>query len=303
MDRREGAQRRTGRIEEDEGHGTGHEANRNVRAARPGTPGYRGPVTDAQVGCTLGFDVTTPAEIVLQVAAAAPAAETLTVSSDGSAVEAVELPGRQHLVVAPAGRLTVAYSASVAARAANGTVSAADRIVGLRPSRYCPSDRLAGFAATQFGGAGDAAATVRAITSWVFEHLSYTAGSSGPGTDAVDTLLAGAGVCRDYAHLVATLCRACNVPARVATVYAPGLSPMDFHLVVETALDGVWRVWDATRLAPRATLIRIATGRDAADTAPATTLSGRLTMPQMQITAVAAGDLPLDDHTSPVTLA
>jgi hypothetical protein len=72
--------------------------------------------------------------------------------------------------------------------------------------------------------------------------------------------------------------------------------------VVETALDGRWWVWDATRLAPRQTLIRIATGRDAADTALATTLSGQLTMPELIITAVAPGDLPYDDHTSPLTL-
>jgi transglutaminase-like putative cysteine protease len=137
----------------------------------------------------------------------------------------------------------------------------------------------------------------------VFNHLFYTAGSSGPTTDAIDTLLSGAGVCRDYAHLAATLCRSLDIPARVAAVYAPGLSPMDFHLVVETALDGVWRVWDATRLAPRPTLIRIATGRDAADTALATTLSGVLTMPELQIFAVAGDNLPLDDHTSLVSLA
>jgi hypothetical protein len=86
-------------------------------------------------------------------------------------------------------------------------------------------------------------------------------------------------------------------------VYAPGLSPMDFHLVVETAIDGHWRVWDATRLAPRQSLIRIATGRDAADTALATTLSGALTVTGMQITAVAPGDLPTDDHAGLVTLA
>jgi hypothetical protein len=78
---------------------------------------------------------------------------------------------------------------------------------------------------------------------------------------------------------------------------------MDFHLVVETAVDGHWRVWDATRLAPRQTLMRIATGRDAADTALATTLSGALTMTTMQITAVAAADLPIDDHAGLVTLA
>jgi transglutaminase-like putative cysteine protease len=256
----------------------------------------------ARVGCTLGFDVTEPAEIVLQIAVAAPAAETLTADTDGRRVEAVEVPGRQHLVRAPAGRLTVTYSAEVGELPEPAGVTETDRIVALRPSRYCPSDRLAGFAATQFGRAGDAIATVRAITAWVHGHLTYLGGSSGPSTDAVDTLLSGAGVCRDYAHLVATLCRAMNVPARVAAVYAPGLSPMDFHLVVETALDGTWRVWDATRLAPRPTLIRIATGRDAADTALATTLSGLLTMPETYITAVAADDLPRDDHTELVTL-
>jgi hypothetical protein len=78
---------------------------------------------------------------------------------------------------------------------------------------------------------------------------------------------------------------------------------MDFHLVAEIALDGRWGVWDATGLAPRQSLIRIATGRDAADTALATTLSGWLTMPELLITAVAGGDLPFDDHTGLVELA
>jgi transglutaminase-like putative cysteine protease len=257
----------------------------------------------AQVGCTLGFDVTEAAEIVLQIAAAEPATETLQISCDGRSIDAVELPGRQHLVQAPKGLVTATYAATVRPVARDNRVTDADRIVALRPSRYCPSDRLAGFAAKQFGYRGNPLAKVRAITAWVHDHLSYEAGASGPSTDALDTLLAGAGVCRDYAHLVATLCRALDVPARVAAVYAPGLSPMDFHLVVETALDGVWRVWDATRLAPRQTLIRIATGRDAADTALATTLSGLLTMPELVITAVAADDLPYDDHTSLVSLA
>jgi transglutaminase-like putative cysteine protease len=261
-------------------------------------------VNISQVGSSLGFDVTAPAEIVLQIAAADPLTESLSVASDGRAVEVVELPGRQHYLRAPKGRLTVTYSAEVAVdRPAPEGVTELDRIVALRPSRYCPSDRMAGFAARQFGGLGDPTATVRAITAWVHDHLSYEAGSSGPTTDAVDTLLDGRGVCRDYAHVVATLCRAMDVPARVAAVYAPGLSPMDFHLVVETALEGRWRVWDATRLAPRPSLIRIATGRDAADTALETTLSGQLTMPELLITAVAGGDLPVDDHLPLVELA
>jgi transglutaminase-like putative cysteine protease len=263
-------------------------------------------VTGSQVGCSLSFDVTEAAEIVLQIAAAESASETLTVTGGGRPLEAVELPGRQHLVRAPAGELTVAYAAIVgaarqvgdAARPDDDAVTEFDRIVALRPSRYCPSDRLAGFALRQFGPAPGPSA----VAGWVFEHLTYAAGSSTATTDAIDTLLAGAGVCRDYAHLTATLCRALDIPARVAAVYAPGLSPMDFHLVVETALDGRWRVWDATRLAPRQSLIRIATGRDAADTALATTLSGALTMTGMQITAVAPADLSLDDHVTPVTL-
>ncbi|MEU4220313.1 transglutaminase-like domain-containing protein [Actinoplanes sp. NPDC026623] len=258
---------------------------------------------NSRAGAILGFDVTEPAELVLRIAAARPLAETLTVTSGGREVEAVELPGRLHYVRAPRGELRLTYAAEVAAGGPEPDgVTEVERIVALRPSRYCPSDRLAGFAATMFGGLGDHTATVRAITTWVFEHLSYQPGSSGPTTDAADTLLDGRGVCRDYAHLVATLCRALNVPARVAAVYAPGLSPMDFHLVAETALDGRWRVWDATRLAPRQTLIRIADGRDAADTALETTLSGRLSMPELTITAVAGGDLPADDHLALVEL-
>jgi len=57
----------------------------------------------------------------------------------------------------------------------------------------------------------------------VSTRLSYEPGSSGPIDGAVDTLLAGAGVCRDFAHLVVALLLAVNVPARVVSVYAPGL--------------------------------------------------------------------------------
>jgi DnaK suppressor protein len=70
---------------------------------------------------------------------------------------------------------------------------------------------------------------------------------------------------------------------------------MDFHLVAETAIDGRWRVWDATRLAPRPAMVRIATGRDAADVAFATVLGGAVSMTTMEITAVAGGDLPADE--------
>jgi transglutaminase-like putative cysteine protease len=43
-------------------------------------------------------------------------------------------------------------------------------------------------------------------------RLNYVPGSSDPIDGAADTLLAGAGVCRDYAQLVIALLRALYIP-------------------------------------------------------------------------------------------
>ena len=109
-------------------------------------------------------------------------------------------------------------------------------------------------------------------------------------------------MCRDFAHLVIALLRARNVPARLVAVYAPGLSPMDFHAVVEAAVDGRWRVVDATAMAPRETLLRISTGRDASDTAFLTVHSGRADLRLGAGRATAHPALPADDLTSLVSL-
>lgn len=264
------------------------------------------------VSTSLTFDVTEPATLVLQVALAGGVPllrERLEITAGSRRVEPtdVEPPvgGRQHLVRVPVGPLNVWYEAEVPpdGQDDDASVTPAERVEALRPSRYCPSDRVLGLAAAEFGSAGNAADTVRAICAYVVEHMTYTSGSSGPTTDAIEALLAGQGVCRDYAHAVAMLCRAAGVPARLAAVYAPGLSPMDMHAVVETDIDGAWRVWDATRLAPRHSLLRIATGRDAADTAFATVLDGRAALTDMSVTAVAAGELQRDDHRQLVALA
>ncbi len=262
--------------------------------------------TNAAAACALSLSIGTPAEIVLQVSAARRlnrvVDDRLEVANNGMPVITRELVGpdqtRQHLVRAEPGVLTVSYQGSVepSGPVEPEWVSDADRIVALRPSRYCPSDRLAGFALSHFSEFPSARERVRAICAYVWRHIGYDNNGSNPTGDAIETLSAGRGVCRDYAHLVVTLCRGVEVPARMVAVYAPGLSPMDFHAVVETAIDGRWWVWDATRLAPRPTLIRIATGRDAADVAFATTLSGQVELSTVELMAVARGELPLDDH-------
>jgi transglutaminase-like putative cysteine protease len=128
----------------------------------------------------------------------------------------------------------------------------------------------------------------------VGHRLNYVPGSSDPIDGAVDTLLAGAGVCRDFAHLVVAMLRAVFVPARVVSVYAPGLYPMDFHAVAEAFVDGQWRVVDGTLLAPRQSLVRIATGRDAADIAFLANHKGAIMLNKLEVSAVVDGDLPRD---------
>ena len=210
--------------------------------------------------------------------------------------------GRLHVVRAPAGQLEVRYRAAVDGRSGPLTGDPLQVSTYLRPSRYSESDRLAALAAVHFDGLTDPGELLLAVSAWVGGRLAYVSGSS-RGTDgAVDTLLAGAGVCRDFAHLAIAVLRARDVPARLVAVYAPGLAPMDFHAVVEALVDGVWQVADPTLLAPRSSLVRIATGRDAADTAFLSNYGGEVLLQALEVAAVVDGDLPYDDVTLPASL-
>lgn len=140
----------------------------------------------------------------------------------------------------------------------------------LYPSRFCQSDRLARFAAREFGMLPRGYERVNAICNWINTQVDYLVGSSTPMTSAYDTFSLRAGVCRDFAHLGITFCRALGIPARFVSCYAWQLTPQDFHAVFEAYLGGRWYMFDATRSAPIDGLIRIAAGRDAADSAFAT---------------------------------
>ena len=228
------------------------------------------------VAATLTMSSPEPATALLQLAVAEPVAEQLTVLSGGAVVEPEEFEvdgARVHRLRLNRGDTTVTYSASVEDGGAPRKVTPAEWAAALRPSRYCPSDQLEGFATTEFDRTLPRTELVPAVAAWVNRRLVYTAGASRPVDTAVDTLLAGQGVCRDYAHLTITLLRALEIPARLVAVYAPGLSPMDFHAVVEADIEGTWSVVDATRLAPTSSLVRICSGRDAADTAFRPTLA------------------------------
>ncbi|HZL80622.1 MAG TPA: transglutaminase family protein [Demequina sp.] len=252
------------------------------------------------VTAQLTVDVSRPSELAMSFAVADRSGgveETLDVRLDGAPLEASVIGDahgtRLHVIRAEVGVLSIAYAATIEGREPPAPSAERDRLRYLRPSRYCESDELAATANAEFGGL-TGYALLEGVSSWVGTRLDYVPGSSLPTDGAVRTLLARQGVCRDYAHLCVALLRASGVPARLVSVYAPGLDPMDFHAVCEAYVDGMWCAVDATALAPRSSLVRIATGRDAADTAFMTVVSGHADLIDMVVGAVA-DVLPDDD--------
>lgn len=268
------------------------------------------PTESVTVRTLLVIPVAAAGRLAVSVAVADERAstETLTVTaSDGSGVAhpAVTLDRgmRLHVLDAPQGEVTLTYESTVAlAPGEPEKVSVADSFTYILPSRYCPSDRLHGLATTEFGAIPEDADRARRIVAWVHERLSYEPGATTATDDALTPLLGGLGVCRDYAHLVVALARAVGMPARYVSVYAPGLSPMDAHAVVEIAIDGAWYVFDATRLAPRRSMVRIGTGRDAADVAILSSLGGVSEPTWFEVTATASPVLPDEDPDALVVL-
>jgi transglutaminase-like putative cysteine protease len=270
------------------------------------------------VGAELTFQVEQPATILLQLRAASSAgtvvSERLDVALDGKPLADIttvdaEYGGQLHELLPTEGLLTVSYFSELDRapdpRAPMSSVGSPEleRQIMLRPSRYCPSDHAVGLALAEFGQLAGPGERARAVARWINARIEYTEGTSGVNDSAEDTVLTGLGVCRDFAHLGIMLLRALNVPARFAAVYAPGLDPMDFHAVFEAWHDDQWWAYDATRLVPRQTLVRIATGRDAADTSFATVTSGIATLTEVNVTATSGGDLPVDPHDQPMAVA
>lgn len=173
------------------------------------------------------------------------------------------------------------------------------------PSRYCQSDRLLRLAYKEFGHLAQGYQRVLAIRDWVTHHVAFTSNTTNGNTSAVDTLIERVGVCRDFAHLMIALCRACNIPARFATGtdYGadPALGPPDYHAYVEAYLGNRWYIFDPSGTAIPMAFVRFGTGRDAADVAFATIFGNVQTQaPLIQTWAVedAPRGIELPHHSS-----
>jgi transglutaminase-like putative cysteine protease len=153
----------------------------------------------------------------------------------------------------------------------------ADCLQFILPSRYCLPDVLSETALDLFGHLPPGWGQVQGICDWVHEHIAYTIGSSTPLTDAADVYLHRRGVCRDYAHLAISFCRALNYPARYVFGYLPLIEAempeegMDFAAYMEVFLGDRWYTFDPRNNARRKGRVLIGRGRDAVDVAMVTT--------------------------------
>ncbi len=240
-----------------------------------------------QLGCELDYDISSESIFIFNIQAMENEyqhilSQSLEIDPNCEKEEYVDREAKNSYfrLIAPEGKLTISYKATVElkhhADNTNKIEEASlarvplDVVPYLYPSRYCQSDRLMKLARDEFGNCRPGYAKVKAVCDWIYHKISYISGSSDSHTSAYDTATERAGVCRDFAHLGIAFCRALGIPARFVSAYAWQLDPPDFHACFEAYLGDRWYLFDATRLAPTNGLVRIGTGRDAADTAFAT---------------------------------
>ncbi len=169
-----------------------------------------------------------------------------------------------------------------------------DTLMYTLPSRFCLSDVLSDQAWSLFGGIEGGWARVQAICDWVHTNIRFQYGTSTAITTAADICAQGVGVCRDFAHLAVSFCRAMNIPARYAFGYLPDIdvppvdAPMDFCAWFEVYLGGKWYTFDARNNKRRVGRVLIGRGRDALDVAMVTSYGS----PRLQSMTVWADEVP-----------
>ena len=160
----------------------------------------------------------------------------------------------------------------------------------LLPSRYCasPTSSRTGLAAVRLDAA-PGGERVQAVCDWIHGNVEYGVPSQ-PTTTVVDVFERRGGMCRDFAHLGVTFCRALGIPARYTFGYMPDIGipgpypPMDFHAWFEVWLGDRWWTFDARFNTPRIGRVPIGRGRDAVDVAMVTTY-GAATLRRMTVWA------------------
>ena len=240
------------------------------------------------VGCEFGLNSLQPATAVVQVAPCLQAGVCISAerweTSAGHHSYVDHYGNRCERFELAAGGSNISYEAHLVitrpgdqiepnARETHVAALPDDVLSFVMPSRFCLPDELGHEAWQRFGDLTPGWGRVQAIVDYVHRELRFVPGASNPWTTAADAYRAGQGVCRDFAHLAITFCRALNIPARYVFGYIPNIGvpappePMDFAAWFEAYLDGRWHTFDARNNTPRIGRVVVGRGRDAIDVA------------------------------------
>jgi transglutaminase-like putative cysteine protease len=270
-----------------------------------------------RVGCEFQFDASlaVPAVVFLRARSdggVTVESETWHVQPTASFSDLVDIYGNQaRRIVIGAGKASLRYDAEVTTSAALDEINPdavqhrvedlpGEILIFTLASRYCLSDMLSDVAVNLFGTSPLGWERVQAVCDWVHDNVRFDYAASSPDATSVDVFEARVGVCRDFAHLAISLCRALNIPARYVFGYLPVIDvspppdPMDFCAWMEVYLGGRWWTFDPRNNARRIGRVVIARGRDAMDVAMVTSY-GRLLLEQMTVWAdeiIPAADQP-----------
>jgi len=240
------------------------------------------------VGCQFGLDSVQPAAAILQVAPCLQPGVTISgerwhtsaehhgyMDHYGNRCERFALATGATQIIYEAQLVIARPDDQVETQTAETPVAALpDEVLSfVMPSRFCLPDELGHEAWQRFGDLSPGWGRVQAIVDYVHNHLAFVPGASNPWTTAANAYRARQGVCRDFAHLAITFCRALNIPARYVFGYIPDIGvpqppeAMDFAAWFEAYLDGRWHTFDARNNTPRIGRVVVGRGRDAVDVA------------------------------------
>jgi transglutaminase-like putative cysteine protease len=155
-----------------------------------------------------------------------------------------------------------------------GALNPLDTYDYLAPTRYAPhTHEMSQFAAPNVVQ-GNTFATAMNVMRAIFYSMKYEPGTTNVHTSSQEVLQLQAGVCQDFAHLMLSMCRSHNIPARYVSGYLYGPSSTAdnaaSHAWVDVFIEGKgWISLDPTHNCPQTEkYVRIGIGRDYADVPP-----------------------------------
>ena len=239
-------------------------------------------MTRLQISAELSYRLPAPCTILVQVEAAATPDQRLEQSSLtlGSAADKAIVPALDRIGTRfwtrQQEQLTASYAADVTIDRVNPDFAAlsaselfdlpGEAVSYLFDSHYCAAGDFDQLLSNEFSGLAGGP-LIAAMSDHVAQHMTYGSDVDNASPNARQSYAAGKGVCRDYAHILISMARAADIPARFVSTYAPDVEPQDFHAVAEVFLDGGWHLVDATGMAKPADMAVIGVGRDATDVA------------------------------------